>query len=88
MWHKMGTGGFGFLLNNGLNDWIGGQKKKRALPRARRQVVGPEDEELVEEPSFNPENPYHVSVTSSENTRFPSISLLCVSSSSLVGTIT
>ncbi|XP_063050050.1 leukocyte cell-derived chemotaxin 1-like [Engraulis encrasicolus] len=40
----------------------GGQRKRRAVPRARRQVIGPEEEEpLVEEEpaAFNPENPYH-----------------------------
>ncbi|XP_076158772.1 leukocyte cell-derived chemotaxin 1-like [Alosa pseudoharengus] len=48
----------------------GGQKKKRALPsRARRQVVGPEDEEPVEEePPFNPENPYHRGMEGEEGT--------------------
>uniref|UniRef100_A0AAY4ASE4 Leukocyte cell-derived chemotaxin 1 n=1 Tax=Denticeps clupeoides TaxID=299321 RepID=A0AAY4ASE4_9TELE len=44
----------------------GGQKKKRAVPRARRQATRPRNEE--EETPFNPENPYHRGLEGEEGT--------------------
>ncbi|XP_030636664.1 leukocyte cell-derived chemotaxin 1-like isoform X2 [Chanos chanos] len=44
-------------------------KRKRAVPRARRQVVEEEGDIIEEdEPTFNPENPYHRTVEGEEGT--------------------
>ena len=45
----------------------GGQRKRRAAPRQRRQATGAEEEVDVEA-EFNPENPYHVSPTHTHTT--------------------
>lgn len=39
----------------------GGQRKRRAVPRHRRQAAGAGEEEEDVEAEFNPENPYQVS---------------------------
>lgn len=43
----------------------GGQRKRRAAPRQRRQAAGAAGQEVEEdvEAEFNPENPYQVSHT-------------------------
>lgn len=43
----------------------GGQRKRRAAPRQRRQAAGAAGQEVKEdvEAEFNPENPYQVSHT-------------------------
>lgn len=41
----------------------GGQRKRRAAPRQRRQATGAGEEEEDVEAEFNPENPYQVSHT-------------------------
>lgn len=45
----------------------GGQRKKRAAPRQRRQATGAEEEVDVEA-EFNPENPYHRGLEGDEGT--------------------
>jgi len=55
----------------------GGQKKRRDVPRKRRQATGGDEDYEDVEAEFNPENPYQVSHTN-KLTRSFSLTRVCM----------